>query len=53
MRDVKTKFRIKDYKSCVLIGVLDPFDCLQEGEIFVQLCPEVQYDQRRDSTFYK
>ncbi|CAI2367533.1 unnamed protein product [Moneuplotes crassus] len=34
--EVRARFRIFDEKSCVLIGVIDPAGCLDEGEIFVQ-----------------
>jgi RNA-dependent RNA polymerase len=39
--EVKEKFRIYDKNWCSLIGVIDPYNCLNEGEAFVQICKNV------------
>ena len=39
--DIRKRFRIYDPNCWVLIGVIDPHNCLEEGEVFVQCCKNV------------
>ena len=32
-KELKKRFRVYDNKCCVLMGVLDPYGCLKEGEV--------------------
>jgi hypothetical protein len=41
LREVKKRFRIFDKNWCVLIGVIDPYNWLEEGEVYVQ--PNVRH----------
>ena len=34
--ELRKRFRVYDEDWCVLMGVIDPYDCLDEGEVFVQ-----------------
>ncbi|CAI2372036.1 unnamed protein product [Moneuplotes crassus] len=50
LRDVRKKFRILDKFSCNLIGVIDPYDCLEEGEVFFQFNERTKYRNEYEAT---
>lgn len=39
-KELRKRFRVYDEYCCVLIGVIDPYDCLEENEVYIQ--PNVQ-----------
>jgi hypothetical protein len=39
--EIRKRFRIFDEQCWVLVGVIDPYGCLEEGEVFVQFCKNV------------
>lgn len=52
LKDVKTKFRIKDEFCCNLIGVLDPYHVLQPGEVFIQFNPYIKSEEFKECVFH-
>lgn len=46
IKDVKTKFRVRDKQCSTLMGVIDPYFCLEPGEVFIQINPFIK-DQRK------
>ncbi|CAI2372647.1 unnamed protein product [Moneuplotes crassus] len=49
LRDVCKKFRIFDKFSCNLIGVIDPYNCLEENEVFIQINKSTKYCRERNA----
>ncbi|CAI2372025.1 unnamed protein product [Moneuplotes crassus] len=49
LRDVCKKFRIFDEFSCNIIGVIDPYNCLDKGEVFIQINKSTKYCRERNA----
>ena len=49
LRNLRKKFRIYDSLGWNLIGVMDPYDCLQEGEVFIQYWKRTRYANKREA----